>query len=347
MKKGSILLVIGLLLVVVGCSPLRAVPESEQETPETEEIVSTSETTSAEEITINIEVPSDADVTDIPWIMAVDLLKEKGYNLNPLSFSETAIEVAAMAQGDLDVSGVNNQVAWAAIEKGAPIATFVDKSALVNMVMVGKDIQSCSDLDGKPVAVPGITSVSLAMFNSYMEKNCPGAEPQIMPLSGGSNRLAALTAGEVSASIQDIDDLLKLERENPGEYYPLIVYADEFPGLQSDSILIRREFAEKNPEIIKDIIRAEFTARQSIQDPEFLKEAIIKYLEMEPEEAQKAADVYLAQNVWDTNFLFTYDVVKENLEFLQKYGDLSLELTPEMVADLSFYNEIVREFQTK
>ena len=341
MKKGYTLLSIGFLIVfIAACAPQTGIVETEQAMPAT----ATSET---KKVPIRIEMPSDADVADIPWLIAIDTLKEQGYDLEPLSFSETAIEVAAMAQGDLDISSMNNQVAWAAIEKGAPIATFLDKTINVNMAMVGKEIQSCMDLDGKPFAVPGITSISYIMFKTFLEKNCPGVEPQIIPLSGGSNRLAALMAGEVSGTISDVDDLLKLERENPGEYHPLVVFADEFPGLQQDSSLFRREFADQNPEVIKDIIRAVFAARESIQDPKVLEAALIKYLEMEPEEAQEAAEVYLAQKVWDTDFLLSLDVVKANLEFLQQNGDLTAELTPEKVSDLSFYDEVVKEFKSE
>jgi ABC-type nitrate/sulfonate/bicarbonate transport system substrate-binding protein len=293
--------------------------------------------------TIRLEVPADADVADIPWLMAVDSLGEQGYAVEAISFSDTAIEVAAMAQGDLDISSVNTQVAWAAIAKGAPLLTYMDRYAITTMAISTIDIQACADLDGKSVAVPSMTSVSGAMFNTYVQQNCPAAEPQILAVSGGSNRMAALLAGEVDASIQDIDDLVRLERDKPGEFHPLIVFAEEFPGLQTSSRVVRREFAEQHPEMIEDVIRAVFASRRRVQDPQVLREAIIRYLELEPDKAQQMADVYSVQGIWDVTGTFSMETVQTILEFLQEFGDVPADLEAGDVADLSYYEAVLSE----
>jgi ABC-type nitrate/sulfonate/bicarbonate transport system substrate-binding protein len=293
--------------------------------------------------TLRVEVPADADVEDIPWLMAVDSLKEQGYEVETLSFSDTAIEIAAMAQGDLDFSSISHQQSWAAIARGAPHFTFLDKAANAAVTAAGKDIRECADLDGKSVAVPSATSVSGAMLKTYLERNCPGVKPQIVIVSGGSNRIAAMLAGEVDAANVDVEGLLKLEREEPGEFHAFIVFAEEFPGLQISSYAARRGFAKEHPEIVKDLIRAVFASRRSLQDPGRFREAITEYLDLEPDAARQAVDVYLTRELWDASGAFTLETVVTTLDFLKEYGDLPAGLEPEDVADLSYYEAVLDE----
>jgi ABC-type nitrate/sulfonate/bicarbonate transport system substrate-binding protein len=248
-----------------------------------------------------------------------------------------------MAQGDIDFSSLSHQQSWAAIAKGAPHFTFLDKAANAAVTVAGTDIQECADLDGKSVAVPSATSVGGAMLNTYLERNCPGAEPQIVIVSGGSNRMAATLAGEVDAANVDIEGLLKLEREKPGEFHALIVFAQEFPGLQISSYAARHGFAEQNPEIVKDLIRAVVNARRSLQDPGRLQEAITEYLNLEPDAARQVVDSYRTQELWDASGAFTIETVQTTLEFLKEYGDLPAGLEPEDVADLSYYDAVLDE----
>jgi hypothetical protein len=85
------------------------------------------------------------------------------------------------------------------------------------------------------------------------------------------------------------------------------------------------------------------TARRTLQDPKALHEAIIKYVELEPDKAEQAADTYLEQAVWDTSGTYTLETVQATMDFLQEFGDLPKELTAEDVADLSYYDAVLDE----
>ena len=97
--------------------------------------------------------------------------------------------------------------------------------------------------------------------------------------------------------------------------------------------------------MVKDVIRAVFAARRSLQDRQALGEAIIQYMEMEPDRAQQVADAYAKQEIWDLGGSYSMETVQATLEFLQEYGDLPPELTTEDVADLSYYDEVLAEMQ--
>lgn len=293
--------------------------------------------------TIRIDVPADADVADIPWLMAIDSLEEQGYTTETISFSSAALSVTAMTQGDIDMATTTNQVAWAAVGKGAPVASFMDKAANTSMIITGQDVQTCADWDGKSVAIPNVSSVSGVLFNTYMEMHCPDTQPEAVMLSGGSNRTAALLAGAVDAAAQDLDDLIRIEQDRPGDFRVTIDFAQEFPRVHIYSYAMSRDFAEQHPEIVKDVIRAVLTARRSLQDPQVLRDAISKYMELEPDRAQQMADTYLAQEVWDVSGAHVLEMVQATLDFLQTQGTLPAELSPEDVADLSYLDAVVDE----
>jgi ABC-type nitrate/sulfonate/bicarbonate transport system substrate-binding protein len=273
--------------------------------------------------TMRLEVPDEADIADIPWLMAIDWLKEQGYDIETISLSNTLGPVA-MAQGDIDMASLSNQLAWAAIGKGAAIRTVMDKSANTYMLITRKNVQTCADLDGRPVAVGSVSTVNFVV-------------------TGGSNRMAALLSDEVDGAMQDIDDLIELERERPGEFHALIVLAQEFPGLQLNSHAANRDFAEQHPEMVKDVIRAVFAARRTIQDANVLRDAITRYVGFEPDRAQQAADTYLARKVWDISGTYTPETVQAIIDFLQEFGDMAPQLKAADVANLSYYNAVLDE----
>ncbi|KPL21722.1 MAG: hypothetical protein AMJ93_08920 [Anaerolineae bacterium SM23_84] len=332
-------LILALTLVSVLVAACAAPPPVAPKTP----LTAVPEASPRQSGTMRLDVPADADVADVPWLMAVDSLKEQGYTIEVMSFADSAIGAAAMAQGDLDIGCFSNQVAWAATGKGAPILTVMDRSANPQMIISTKDMQTCADLDGRSVAVSSVSAVSAAMLEAYVKTNCPDARPQMVIVSGGSNRTAALLSGAVDAAMQDIDDMIKIQREQPGEFHPLVVFALEFPGLQVQSFMARSGFAEQHPEMLKDAIRALFAARRNLQDPQALREAIIKHAGLEPDKAQETADAYLARQFWDLSGSFSLESVQATLDFLQEYGSLPPGLKAEDVADLSYYEAVLDE----
>jgi len=294
--------------------------------------------------TLVIDVPEGGDVSQIPWLMAVDVLKEEGCTMQTVDFSATdPVTVVAMEQGELDIAAMSNQLAWSAISKGAPLVTFLDMAELPFVLAAKKEIQRCADLDGKSVAIGSVSSVSGAMFNVYIEENCPDAKPNLLIVQRSNSRVVAMLSGEVDAATLDFQDLAYLQGEEPGACHALIVFADEFPGLQTNSYVMRTSFGEQYPELVKDLIRAVVTARRSLQDPQVLREAIVKYLEVEPSEAQQLADLYLSRNTWDVRGEYTLDTVQATMDFLQEYGDLLPGIEAKDVADLSYYEEVLDE----
>ena len=190
--------------------------------------VSSPETLPNRPSVLHLEIPGDPDAIDVPWLMAIDALQAQGYTTEATAFADVAVPSMVMDQGDLDFASLSNLATWAAIEQGAGAVTVVDKSANAFLLMVSTAIQECGDLDGQRIAVSTLNAVPAAMLRAYIARHCPEVEPEYLVIRGGSNRLAGLLAGELDGAILDIDDLIVLGA-NQQDFYPLVIFADEFP----------------------------------------------------------------------------------------------------------------------
>jgi len=294
--------------------------------------------------TIHVDMPVSLRVDDLPWAMAVDALQKEGYDIETSDFSDVDPNtVVAMEQGGLDITSISSQIGWSAVDKGLPLITFVDRSATPFALVVGNEIQTCAQLDGKPVAIPGISTVTGAMLQVYLDRHCPGTEPDFLMIKKADSRMAALLSDEATAALLFLDDLLYLEHEQPGMYHSLIVFAEEFPGLEVNSYVVLRDFAEQYPELVKDLIRNMLTARRELQDADALQEAIVKYLGHEPDVARQMAETYVQWSIWDAKGEYSLETVQVSIDFLQEYGDLAAGLDAADVADLSSYEAVLDE----
>ena len=293
--------------------------------------------------TLRVEVPASVYIPDLPWLIACDALREMGYTLETMDLQVTDLHVAALDKGDMDLSWLNTQAAYTAVSKGAKIVEILDRSSNLNLIVTKTSIATCADLQGKSIAVPGVTSPSALMMNAYVERTCPGTVPELLVVSGKRNRNAALLTGAVDGVIEEVDGLIQLQRERPGEFHAICYYAREFPEVMIYTAVVRRAFAEQNPQAVRDIIQTTMVARRSLRDQEALEEAIVRYLEYTPEQAKESAKVYLEFGTWDYEGAYDLAKVQATLRFMQRAGAVPDSLEASDVADLSYYQAALAE----
>jgi len=332
MKKYSLdsLVILSILLTACG-SPATVAPTA------------AAPTVAARPNVLHIESPDDADISDIPRMMMIEALKADGYTIEPVSLADTNLTTIALEKGDLDLAVLSNEPAWLAITKGTPLVTIMDETVNTRQLVAINAIQSCADLDGRGVGVANLAGSATAMLYKYIEKTCPEAKPDYLVVSGSSSRMAAMLSGDLEVAMLDIYDLIELENQAPGKFHSLAVFSDEFPGLTTTSIIMRRELVEKYPETVKDIVRDSLLARRKIQDPAVLQAEIVKRFDMDPTMAEAVAKLYLGKKVWDVNGGYTPEVVQANIDFLVEVGSLEKGLKTADVADLSFLDAVLAE----
>jgi ABC-type nitrate/sulfonate/bicarbonate transport system substrate-binding protein len=297
--------------------------------------------------TLRIELPADVDVADLPRMMAADTLREQGYTVEALDFQDNALSVQALSQGEVDFSFAGTGIAWKAIQEGAKIASLLDGSLNQASLVVTSNIRQCSDLDGKRVVVPSVTSNRALFLSKYIEKNCPAAKIEQVVIASQNNSLIAMTSGQVDGAVIDYSAMLAFEKKENAGIHALVRFLTEFPGLSGAHIVTRRDLLEQHPEVVQDFIRASLSARTRLQDPQVFEEQLVKYLKLEPDEAKASLLLFSPQDLWSMDGGLTTESIQINLDFLEEAGSIEPGLKPTDVADLAPLDAVLAELGRK
>lgn len=280
--------------------------------------------------------------------MALELLRTQGYDIETTHFASPDLSVAALANGQMDIGNGSTRTLWAAISKGAPLRTVMEQTGTLWSLVTSSELAGCDDLGGKRLAVNSAGSISKALLDAYLQKNCPDIKPEIMFIPGSDNRVVALQTGEIGGALLELADALELERQAPGRFRSLVNYAQAFPRLKTTGVHVNRAFAEKYPDSVRDYVRAMLTVHRQIKEnPQPLKDALVKYLGVDAGRANEMAGAYLKSNLWDVNGGLTREDVQYSVEFFTTAGSLSEGLNAERVADLSYLNAVLDEIGRK
>lgn len=305
-------------------------------------------TTALKSGTIRVGFSTVADAGDVPSLMAHDLLREEGYTVQTTFFSAADLEVAALAQGDVDIGNGSTRTHWAAVAKGAGIRTVMEQVALLWSILAKPEIKTCADLQGRRYAISSLGSLNAALTKAYLQQNCPGTEPEYILIASSGNRAAALLAGEIDATSLELADVLQLQDTAPGKFHTLFDFGKSLPELKSTGIHVNLEFAQTHAEMVHDYLRAVLTIHRRIREnPELLETALVKYLSLDSNAAKAIAAAYLERHVWELNGGMPPDAIPYSVAFFQNSGSLPKELDANTVADPTYLNAVLDEIGRK
>lgn len=296
----------------------------------------------AKSTTLRIADPTAPGLPDVPYWMALDTLRQQGYVVETIQYARWDLTTTGLSSGEVGIASSSHQTAAAAIGNGARIHAIVGRSRRTYALVATPEIEACADLEAKNVALASTTGVIGALVEGYIERNCPGTQPQIVVIPPGENRAAALLSGVVDAAQLDDDVALELERQTPGTYRVLCSFADEFPEVDITAFYANDDFASQHPDLIKDFVGAYVEAVRRVQDPQALREEIARYL---PDDAAALAngEAYLARQAWDVNGGLTPERIESTLAFLTDAELVPPGVQVEDVADLSYLEAVLEE----
>lgn len=327
MNKTGLLLIAGLLWLVACASPTAA-PQPKSGT-------------------IRVGFSTEADVSDVPSLMAQDRLRAEGYTIETNFFTSADVQAAALTQGSVDIGNGSTRTAWNAAAKGAELATIAEEAADVWSIVAVNEIKACADLNGKRVGLTSSSSLNAALMKAYLE-NCPGTEPQILTIANSSARAAALLAGELDATPLELGDVAELNEKDPARFHTLVNFATELPQLKTTGVQATRAFAQQHPDLVRAYIKALLGVHRDIRaNPQLLKDAIGRYLKMDAATANRLGEVYLARNIWDANGGMTREGIAYSVDFFTRTGSLPEGLNADKVSDLSYLEQVLEEIGRK
>ena len=292
--------------------------------------------------TLRVGFSSDADMGDVPTLMALDALTAEGYTVQPTFFSAADVEMAAIDKGDIDIGNGSVRNAWTAIAKGGNLRTIMEQISNDWLMVSTPDLKTCNDLTGKRLAFTNSASSNKAMSDAFFQTNCPSVQPQIVFIANSDARAAALLANQIDATPIELADWIHVQNQAPDKFHIMIDFAQALPNLKATGVQVNQTFAQKNPAMVKDYLTAVLTVYRNIHDhPETLKAAAIKDIKLDTADADKVTDAYLSQNLWNIDGGLTKEAIQYSIDFYSKSGSIPSGLTADQVSDLSYLSAVL------
>jgi NitT/TauT family transport system substrate-binding protein len=203
-----------------------------------------------------------------PWAVteAKGLFSAAGASTKLQWFDGYLDSINALNAGQLDCNSQTLNDTISSVAGGADLQVVLqnDYSTGNDQIIVADGINSVADLKGKKVAAEEGTVDHYLLLKVLKEGGLQASDITFVPLETGA-AAAAFAAGQVDAA---------------GVYAPFTTQAlkrtgskalttsREHPGAISDLLVCRREFVEKNPEAIQQVVNAWFATLQLMQkDP--------------------------------------------------------------------------------
>jgi NitT/TauT family transport system substrate-binding protein len=224
---------------------------------------------------------------------------------------------------DTPYGEVATPAALAALKQGIDLVIVnsathtVAESSLVTMP--GSDIKGLEDLVGKKMSITSPKSTSEMVFLMELKaKGIDASKIQRIAAGGYTQGLTMLEQGAVAASVL-IEPLSIIRKDN----YRTVIRAKEIlPPMTTSVGITTREFAAKNPAMIKAIIAGRREAVKSIYaDPAKAANIVAKVFKMEPGLTKVAVENMVGPNMW-TEGEFNIKELNTIAEGLQLIGEL-------------------------
>ncbi len=287
---------------------------------------------------------SAADFHSIPSLMAIDVLRQRGYEIEPVFFSTPELNVAAEIRGDVQLSTGSISAAFAAMTKGAPLKLITAQNGQEWSIVSTRDLKICADLNGKRVGIHSEAGVSTAMLRAWIAARCSDAKPQILVVPGSNNRAAALIAGRLDATPLELDDAINVEDSNPARFHRLADFSRDLPDLLNAVFYTRADNLRASRPFYVAFVTALLQTHRAINtNPQLLVEATPKYLPaMKGEDVKKIVGAYISSRNFDNNGGLAVDAIQYSIDFYSKAGQFKPGLKAADTVDFSVLNEALQ-----
>ncbi len=276
-------------------------------------------------VKLSVVYPSSAGIGDVASLLAWDLLKTRGYEVDAKFLAKSELAAQAVTSGEAQIGAVPAATGMQAVLAGSDMKIFLEHKRNEWTLETTVDVKDAKQLVGKRVAMHSNTGQTTALLTWTEKQYGITLNKQIVP--GSDVRAQALLNGQIDASPLELQDSIAVEKKAPGKFHGLIYYSKLFPQLAGTAFWAKPDFIAKNPQVIADIIKANLEVRRKAQkDPNWLiEEAKKKLPAMDPKDVEIIAKAYIDNQVWDTNGNLTAEGAKFSVNFYSDAGMLKGE----------------------
>ncbi len=191
--------------------------------------------------------------------------KESGATVDWRKFDSGASVVRALASGDVQIGNIGSSPLAVAASQQVPIEVFLLASQLGNSeaLVVKKSISKPEDLIGKRIAVPFISTTHYSLLAALKHWGIKPNQVQIVNLQPPAI-VAAWQRGDIDGAYVWAPAVNALEKDG-------IVLTDsakvgQWGSPTLDVWVVRKDFAEQHPEVVKAFARSAINAQRPYID---------------------------------------------------------------------------------
>ena len=262
-------------------------------------------------------------VEKVPTILASEQLKEEGYDIKLIWLQSSEDPVQAVIRGDAQIGTANASTLFGATAQNAPVKAIAAQNSPSYAMVVPTAVTSPEGLDGLRIGIHAQVSAT-SLYTNLLLKDHPNVKPNMVVLPGSANRIQALIAGELDASVVQLSDLQVLQEKAPGKYHVLYDYAAEMNDIIDSAIFTSDKFLKQNPDAVHDFLAAMLAQQKRIkEDPQVLIDGIVANVpDVTEVQAKGFADTYLKSNVWPEDGNFNDESIAATLDAVKQFGGL-------------------------
>jgi ABC-type nitrate/sulfonate/bicarbonate transport system substrate-binding protein len=211
------------------------------------------------------------------------------------------LTTSVLIGGSVEIAYADTTQLMLALQKGANLVAVglqTDKNPY--SLMSPGPIKTVADLKGKRIGAAGEVDVYTYVIKQILRKAKLDPDKDVEWVFGGgqNQRLGAIIAGAIQAGLFGPPSDARLKEQG---YNVLVFTPDIVPNLALSATTVRRDWAEKNPDTVRKLLRAQLDAVQWLNNPANKAQAL-QILETtinaKPAEAEAAYDYYIGKHIW-------------------------------------------------
>jgi ABC-type nitrate/sulfonate/bicarbonate transport system substrate-binding protein len=258
-----------------------------------------------EATTLRVIMGQDPDAHNVHDYAALKILEEKHgvkSDIQVILGAGEAIKAIIASQSDAALATFAAGVS--AVHQGQDIIVPIPSAMTPYFILMVDDtqIKDWKDFVGPPVGITATNDSSYYTTVLLLTKN--GVDPKQInwvTVRGGTARAQALVAGKIAAGQVGVADARELRSEAKLKRfaYP----GKDFPNLLFSGYWTRRDFSEKNPQLMQAWADSMLQAqRDALDKAKYVQMAMRSMPNVQTAAAEESHGLLLDMNIWDPNF---------------------------------------------
>ncbi len=269
-----------------------------------------------------IRLGTSAWIGYAPFYVAekMNMYEKYGVKVKLQDFADPALIPSAISSGSIQGAMYTYDQVISSNANGQKykVVMPIDYSNGADALIADNSIKSVADLKGKKIAYPFSTCDNLLVV--YALNKAGLKESDIQSVDTTPENVASVLAAGASAGATYEPSITKILKMGGGKKYHNLVTSKDAPGLITDVLYFNQSYIDKNPEVVRAVIKGYLDGLQYIKDkPTEARKLIAKFMSSSDAEVKAQQDG--AYNI-PAYEMSSYFVKRDDFKSLYKVADM-------------------------